>query len=76
VAKVEMQIEFDAYSRLIPVRSYHPKPRMYVNLLTSIRFQKNLRTSPEKLTYDNFVDVAGSKVYVMCHCLITEWVAQ
>ena len=30
------------------------KPHMLLNLLTSICFQKNLRTSPKKLTYDNF----------------------
>ena len=30
------------------------KPHKDLNLVTSIRFQKNLRTSPKKLTYDNF----------------------
>jgi len=54
VAKANMKIEIDAYSRLLLVSSYHPKPRMYLKLLTSIRFQKNLRTSPQKGTYDTF----------------------
>ena len=42
--------------------SYHPKPRMDLNLLTSIRFQKNLRTSPKKLTYDN----GGCELVLLC----------
>ena len=39
-----------------------PKPRMYLNLLTSIRFLKNLRTSPKKGTYDDFIHATSSKV--------------
>ena len=37
------------------------KPHMLLKLLTSIRFQKNLRTSPEKLTYGN---IAKNQPYV------------
>ncbi len=40
---------------------------MYLKLLTSIRFLKNLRTSPKKLTYNNFVDTVGSEVFCGVH---------
>ncbi len=37
---------------------------MPLNLLTSIRFLKNLWTSPKKLTYDDCVYAVGSKIYL------------
>ena len=41
------------------------KPHMFLKLVTSIRFQKNLRTSTEKLTYDNSIYAKGSKISSM-----------
>jgi len=37
---------------------------MVLKLLTSICFLKNLRTSPKKLTYDNFANAASPKVLI------------
>ena len=39
-----------------PIIHTLPHPRMYVFVLSYGRHAKNLRTSPKKLTYDNFYD--------------------
>ena len=47
--KLLIRIAFFMYDYSLLARQ---KPHMPLKIFTSIRFQKNLRTSPEKLTYD------------------------